>query len=208
MEQELITKKELLEITGISYGALYRWKRMGLLPEAWFIHRASFTGHETCLPRDLALQRIADIQRMKETMTLEAILEQLQPGTNQVLSLTVSEVRKLGVALPGLVSQYLSEYPVSHFDFRELMGLYTFAKALVQGRVSREEAFELSLAVKKAEDDRKIYLVRKYGVAICVIAGQVERVEFDPNASVAMELTVEEQKSELLQLLRRQGVIQ
>ncbi len=28
MEENLITKKELLEITGISYGALYRWKRI------------------------------------------------------------------------------------------------------------------------------------------------------------------------------------
>lgn len=208
MEQELITKKELLEITGISYGALYRWKRMGLLPETWFLHRASFTGHETCLPRALALQRIADIQRMKETMTLEAILEQLQPGANHEISLSAAQVRKLGVALPGLVSQYLSEYPVSHFDFRELLGLYTFAQTLMQGRVSREEAFELSQAVKKAEDDRRVYLVRKYGVAICVTADQVEHIEFDPNASVAVELTVEEQKSDLLQLLRRQGVIE
>ena len=29
MDQELISKKELLETFGISYGALYRWKRMG-----------------------------------------------------------------------------------------------------------------------------------------------------------------------------------
>lgn len=47
MEENLITKKELLEITGISYGALYRWKRMKLLPDDWFIHRSTFTGHET-----------------------------------------------------------------------------------------------------------------------------------------------------------------
>ena len=43
MDQELITKKELLEITGISYGALYRWKRMKLLPDEWFIHKSTFT---------------------------------------------------------------------------------------------------------------------------------------------------------------------
>ena len=28
MDEELISKKELLETFGISYGALYRWKRM------------------------------------------------------------------------------------------------------------------------------------------------------------------------------------
>ena len=31
MEQELISKKELLERYSISYGALYRWKRKGLI---------------------------------------------------------------------------------------------------------------------------------------------------------------------------------
>ena len=36
MEQELLSKKELLERYGISYGALYRWKRKGLIPEDWF----------------------------------------------------------------------------------------------------------------------------------------------------------------------------
>ena len=38
MDQELISKKELLETFGISYGALYRWKRMGLIPEAVHVH--------------------------------------------------------------------------------------------------------------------------------------------------------------------------
>ena len=42
----LISKRELLENTGISYGQLYRWKREGLIPEEWFIKRASFTGQE------------------------------------------------------------------------------------------------------------------------------------------------------------------
>ena len=47
MDQELISKKELLETFGISYGALYRWKRMGLIPEAWLslIHISEPTRH-------------------------------------------------------------------------------------------------------------------------------------------------------------------
>ena len=35
MEEDLISKKELLERYSISYGALYRWKRKGLIPEEW-----------------------------------------------------------------------------------------------------------------------------------------------------------------------------
>jgi predicted DNA-binding transcriptional regulator AlpA len=33
-EEELISKKEVLELTGISYGQFYRWKREGLIPES------------------------------------------------------------------------------------------------------------------------------------------------------------------------------
>ena len=45
MEQELISKKELLERYSISYGALYRWKRKGLIPEDWFIKKSTVTPH-------------------------------------------------------------------------------------------------------------------------------------------------------------------
>lgn len=43
----LISKKDLLAITGISYGQLYRWKRERLIPEEWFIKQSSYTGQET-----------------------------------------------------------------------------------------------------------------------------------------------------------------
>lgn len=42
--EDLISKRELLERYGVSYGALYRWKRMGLIPEDWFLRRATPTG--------------------------------------------------------------------------------------------------------------------------------------------------------------------
>ena len=72
--QEYITKKELLEEMGISYGQLYRWKRMGMIPENWFIKRPSATGQETILPRKKIVKRIQDIQAMMETQSLESIV--------------------------------------------------------------------------------------------------------------------------------------
>ena len=50
--EELISKKELLEVTNISYGQLYRWKRKKLIPEEWFIKKSSFTGQETYFPKE------------------------------------------------------------------------------------------------------------------------------------------------------------
>ena len=66
MDEELISKKELLETFGISYGALYRWKRMGLIPEAWFLRRSTSTGQETFFRRDQICQRIRLILDNKE----------------------------------------------------------------------------------------------------------------------------------------------
>lgn len=56
--EDLISKKEVLEQYGISYGALYRWKRMGLIPEAWFIRKSTTTGQETFFRRDQICPRL------------------------------------------------------------------------------------------------------------------------------------------------------
>lgn len=56
--EPLISKKELLEMYGISYGALYRWKRMGLIPEDWFLRRSAPTGQETYFRREQILPRM------------------------------------------------------------------------------------------------------------------------------------------------------
>lgn len=58
MEENLISKKELLDRYGISYGALYRWKRMGLIPEEWFLRRATPTGQETFFHREQICPRV------------------------------------------------------------------------------------------------------------------------------------------------------
>jgi DNA-binding transcriptional MerR regulator len=61
MDANYISKKELLEMYGISYGALYRWKRMGLIPEDWFIRRSTSTGQETFFRREQIIPRMDQI---------------------------------------------------------------------------------------------------------------------------------------------------
>lgn len=75
----LISKKELLAETGISYGQLYRWKREKLIPEDWFIKQSSFTGQETFFPKDLILNRVKSIQELKDEFSLEEIARLLSP---------------------------------------------------------------------------------------------------------------------------------
>lgn len=77
MEQKLISKKELLERYGISYGALYRWKRKGLIPEDWFIKKATVTGQETFFPEELVCQRVELIQNQKDDLSLDELAKKL-----------------------------------------------------------------------------------------------------------------------------------
>jgi hypothetical protein len=78
MENEsLISKKELLERYGISYGALYRWKRKGLIPDEWFIKKATVTGQETFFPKALVCERVEMILDKKEEVLLDELAREL-----------------------------------------------------------------------------------------------------------------------------------
>lgn len=76
---ELISKKELLEKYGISYGALYRWKRKGLIPESWFIRKSTYTGQETFFDRETICARIDEILRLRDSVPLDEMAELLEP---------------------------------------------------------------------------------------------------------------------------------
>ena len=75
--EALISKKELLERYGISYGALYRWKRKGLIPDEWFIKKATVTGQETFFPENLVCERVELIIAKKEDVLLDELAKEL-----------------------------------------------------------------------------------------------------------------------------------
>ena len=78
MEENLISKKELLERYGMSYGALYRWKRKGLIPEDWFIRKATTTGQETFFPESLITERVELILSGKNELELDELARKLR----------------------------------------------------------------------------------------------------------------------------------
>ena len=75
--EDLISKKEVLEKYSISYGALYRWKRMGLIPEAWFIRKSTSTGQETFFRRDQICPRVELILSRPDGTPLEKLAAEL-----------------------------------------------------------------------------------------------------------------------------------
>lgn len=76
-EENLISKRALLEKYDISYGALYRWKRKGLIPEDWFIKRSTTTGQETYFPKELICERVECILSNKEEVLLDDLAQKL-----------------------------------------------------------------------------------------------------------------------------------
>ncbi|MBR5868719.1 MAG: DUF4004 family protein [Clostridia bacterium] len=89
MPEDLISKKELLERFAISYGALYRWKRMGLIPEDWFIKKTTVTGQETFFPRELITQRVEWIQTHKDDASLDDLAKTLNKAEEKKSYLTI-----------------------------------------------------------------------------------------------------------------------
>lgn len=75
MEQELISKKDLLKKMDISYGQLYRWKRKNLIPEEWFVKKSVSTGQETFFPKTEILERITKIIELKDQKSLDELAD-------------------------------------------------------------------------------------------------------------------------------------
>lgn len=118
---DLISKKQVLELTGISYGQFYRWKRKGLIPESWFMRKSTFTGQETFLPRAQVLERIEKIKSLKDDHSLEELAEVLAPEVSD---------RRYGAAAVAQMD-WISEEARAFFDeLREGSGGYRFRELL------------------------------------------------------------------------------
>lgn len=171
----MISKKELLDFTGISYGQLYRWKRKGLIPEEWFLKRPAFTGQETFFPRGKILRRIEQIQDMKEDVPLDDLAEMFSPDAS-VLSLDAAELAARGVAPPPVTELYASFCggEKDAYGFDDMVLLSVLAQLLDAGNLSRDEALEaLSLLAEQLpnypDGSCALCAARKLGVFGCFL---------------------------------------
>ncbi|MHB8126557.1 MAG: DUF4004 family protein [Desulfitobacteriaceae bacterium] len=127
-EQNLLSKKELLALTGISYGQLYRWKRQNLIPESWFIKQSSFTGQETFFPKDKVLKRVEAILKLKDQHSLDELAEMFTPElTNKIFR--ISSVRQIEVLDQGILNLFAKLLDKESFTFRELLFVYALSES-------------------------------------------------------------------------------
>jgi DNA-binding transcriptional MerR regulator len=146
-DNALISKKELLELTGISYGQLYRWKRTRLLPEEWFIKRSAFTGQETYFPRKQVLERVKAILELKDSYSLEQIAQIISPQSGDSYALPLVD------ELVDVPAPYLAAFKEALGANSEPTTLYLPQMALLEclgrvktPRVSAEQLARLAAA--------------------------------------------------------------
>ena len=196
--EDLISKKDLLEATGISYGQLYRWKRKGLIPESWFRKKSAFTGQETFFPRQEILERVERIKGMKEDVALSELADLLSPSPSGSPLGMDDLVQKniVSQATFGLLQESAWENSttplVDPIPFGTAFHARLCEKLLEEGSLSREEillafhTLEEARGAELSDEPGELLLLRKSGVSFCLVR-RGEAV-FDHGTRTALEM--------------------
>lgn len=202
MDEDLISKKELLDITGISYGALYRWKRKNLIPEEWFIRKSTFTGQETFFPREKILARIEKIKNMKEDLSLDDLADVFSPSMASV-ALSADELLKRNTVTKPALDLYVQKAgDPGLFGFDKVLYVYVLDKALRSGDISIDEGRILvdTLADHYAKFENKgceLVFLRKMGVSTCFIVSSPAEFYVEAGTRIVSRISVTECIEEL-----------
>lgn len=195
MSEELISKKDLLELMDISYGQLYRWKRKNLIPEEWFIKKSVSTGQETFFPKEEVIKRIKDILELKDDVSLDELAYKF---SNNIQEVKVSKeyLIKNNIVSQLLISAFEERIEVEkYYNEEKLFGLFIFKRLSEEGMLNIEEMFEVvisSLKGYKSLDgkDAYIFIKRKIGVFFYyLVLGQEELIE-DEGAKTISKIRV------------------
>ena len=191
MSEELLSKKELLERTGISYGQLYRWKRKNLIPEEWFIRRSSFTGQETFFPKDKILTRVKRIQSLKDEVSLDDLADILSPNFPQI-EITWENFAKRNIVTEQTLELWEGSPTLTLAD---MVGLCAADAALSAGGVSLAEAHTIIAVVrdhleKFSGKPCALMFLRKWGVGQCLVISEDAQMYFDSEVHIVWRAPV------------------
>ena len=187
--EELISKKQLLRVARISYGTLYRWKRMNLIPESWFIHKATKTGQETFLPRDRVLARIERIQDLKGELTVEQLQEIFSPNVKSFL-IPVEDFIKLNLVSKISMTVFTSVFPdKKNMKFDDVFGVYVIDHLMRLSGIYLEDAKQILRMLSKylaslPSKEYQLLLLRKLGVPMTLLVKEDEDILLEDNTEV------------------------
>ena len=205
MENELISKKDLLELTGISYGQLYRWKRKNLIPEEWFVRKSTFTGQETFFPKENILARIDKIKGMKEDRSLDDMAGVFSPVFLEA-ALSAEEIIDRKIVSASTLHNYFENKDSSGvLSFQVLLALFVLERLLQSGDVGIEEA---KSAVRTMEDGYgkfegkacDLAIIRKSGISLALLIPAASPLHFEQGSKLIVRLSLEKCVEELKML--------
>lgn len=197
MEEKLISKKELLELTGISYGQLYRWKRKNLIPEEWFIKKSAFTGQETFFPREKILDRVEKIKNMKDDASLDDLAQIFSPEVSDV-KISYEELVEKNIIMKNIIDIYRDfNSMIDLYSFNEILYMSVVEKFLLEGSISIEESKNVLQTLqdnynKYAGRNCEILFVRKMGVGIAIILSVPNEIYFEKLSKIVMKISINE----------------
>ena len=207
MSTDLISKKDLLELTGISYGQLYRWKRKNLIPEDWFIRKSTFTGQETFFPKEKILERIDKIQTMKEDLSLDELANMFSPSVSEISFMKEDIIRK-GIASEPVVQFFIEQMnKQAEFQFADILYVFILEELLQSGEISLEEGKMILQVLHEhyeimKQKNSELVVVRKLGVSTCFLVSNVDDLLFEKGTKIVVRLAImqytEALKSKLL----------
>lgn len=201
MEEELISKKDILNITGISYGQLYRWKRKNLIPEEWFIKKSSFTGQETYFPKDEILDRINKIISLKDDMPLDELANMFSTKIqmDNINEEKIIEDRLVSKAGLKIYKDIYGEKEI--YSFKEVLCMQILEELLHNGEVTIEEGKLVIETIRDNYESLKekgeVYLGRKLGVSICMGVIDSSELVLDNGIRVIIRLKIPKYIEEL-----------
>jgi len=191
-----ISKKDLLAETGISYGQLYRWKRERLIPDSWFVKRASFTGQETFFPRERAIKRIRFILENKDRHTLQELLEMITPslGSRRYKLRVLSDLP--GAHRPATLLGKMAQ--AETFDHGQALSILIAAEILAQSELT-DAALEAVLDAFSAwqlrmnlfqNPDGRFALLKADSTVLPLYLHPDSKIETAKNAKILYELNL------------------
>ncbi|MBU3204314.1 YhbD family protein [Clostridium algidicarnis] len=208
MDEELISKKDLLELTGISYGQLYRWKRKNVIPEEWFIKKSTFTGQETFFPKEKILDRIDKIINLKDGLSLDDLADKFSNNPSDII-LKKEEIIKYNLASKWTFDVYEEVFNVSlEYSFDEVLYIYILDRLLQSGDISVDEGKSIINLLNKnynklKDKEYEITLLRRLGVGLWIINEYTQDIYYDENSKVVIRHSISKYVEELKLELER-----
>ncbi len=202
MGNDLISKKELLEETGISYGQLYRWKRKNLIPEEWFIRKSTYTGQETFFPRKKILTRVNKIKDLKDDLSLDEIALMFSPQLTEVV-LTEEKIKEHQIVSDIALDLYRSiNEKVDYFSLEPLFYLFIADEFLQTGEMNMEEGKHLFNFLKSnynrfQDKNAELFFIRNMGAASFFLTSGTRDIRFEEHIKVVSRILLVDELEKL-----------